>query len=619
MPKFEPGKLPEAQYTPFSTAAPAPADLGAALKGIARAGFAALEKNEIDKLRGEEGDQIPGLEGIGEGRIAPGSEYDPKASMNLNQIKLAREQGLLSPTQARLLVGKRIKEQAGVFPGMEDELRASAQSFFGEFGPGDMLLDTTGQAKQTAFYEKNFLGPGVAAGYINPVDPYNDLEGQQAWHRYIQTRTKTEGDMRFLELRAKRGDAVGLDLGNAYIDSYVDDSVNQVLLGLGNATKNGQRIGDTNEIRASLVQSKQVHHQMLDSKLQGVKLADSQRKTLHDRIDEKYKGLEEAIDSGSLEKFIQDKYTLFEQSAKMWGAQNMGMQLAMEVNFPGTMKTLIELTPALNRAHAQGKEFIINGLPTQLQSVLRNVLTDPQASMNFYNDLMSGKMVVTGNEHLDRFNKALAQEATKAAPADELPGKSGKNAKQAMIQNLATYDPSMQTIDTYNNESVMWTVRNDPKELAKFQNFWMGHYNTTITDIQNTITDGASGERLFNITRQNGKWTISTTPAYDAKVEAGDRGVVRRVSELNDMLDDLDKLDKSVQMYNLDLTNEMPPDEWVDLTENLINTNAPLPGKAEVRMGVPTQYEVGAVYQVTDSKGNKGRARWTEGGWEPIE
>jgi len=98
-------EIPEAQYNAFSTEAAPVVDSSSLVQGIGVGIGAAIKQNETDakeELVGPEGSQVPGLEGLGEGRIKAGEEFDIDKALNLRQIKRAKEQGILSATQARI-------------------------------------------------------------------------------------------------------------------------------------------------------------------------------------------------------------------------------------------------------------------------------------------------------------------------------------------------------------------------------------------------------------------------------------------------------------------------------------------------------------------------------------
>ena len=108
------------------------------------------------------------------------TQVRPEDLETLSEIKLAREQGNISWTEARARVINLIQEGGGGYSGYERHLRRAAAEYFGDLGPGEGLITQPAQSDASRMFDE-WLKAGVKTGLINPYDPYNDLEGQRAF------------------------------------------------------------------------------------------------------------------------------------------------------------------------------------------------------------------------------------------------------------------------------------------------------------------------------------------------------------------------------------------------------------------------------------------------------
>lgn len=114
----------------------------------------AIGKTAIEAYRGYEDARLEGfmdsdtpesvtLAGVKEDPKTGIVTIEPDTDLNLNKIAAARKQGNISAAAAKILVQAAVKEASNRMPGRAAEYRKQAAAFFGDFGPGQDLLDTS--------------------------------------------------------------------------------------------------------------------------------------------------------------------------------------------------------------------------------------------------------------------------------------------------------------------------------------------------------------------------------------------------------------------------------------------------------------------------------------------
>lgn len=111
------------------------------------------------------------------------AKVSPTAVLNLDKIAAGRKQGKISAGEARILVTAAVKEASSRMPGMAEEFRQQAATFFGAYSPGWGLLEDEPAKKdpeqeRMEKYTKGVYDAMVKAGMPDAYKIYGTEEEQ---------------------------------------------------------------------------------------------------------------------------------------------------------------------------------------------------------------------------------------------------------------------------------------------------------------------------------------------------------------------------------------------------------------------------------------------------------
>lgn len=558
-----------ANYNAFSTNAPAVADNSQIIKAIGIAGqvgvaeYQNYQKTQAESsLVGQEGAQVPGLEGFGEARVAPSDTFNLDKALNLRQIKKARDQGLINETQARIKVGQAIRSVAEDYPGQEDTLRKRAGIFFGKFGEGDLTLTKSdAEKKQQDIYVSQFLKPGVAAGIIDPTDPFNDTVGQANWKKLIYDRSIRSQQRDIVDTNAAIGKATGLDVANSYVVSDVSDSIAEGLNHLIQLQKSGQAITDPLEIKGLFESQKARHKAILRTKLSRVKgITSEQKAAALKEIDTAYGDLNALVDDGSLSKMLKEKSDLLTSMATVYGVSKFPQLFAAEKVSPGIGSQLLKLSDTFGRmtSDAQRKAYI-DRQPPIMQQFIKGTLNDPTSILKPLTEALRSN-TTSGNDFLDGLFLKIAEDGAKAN--SEYPDAVDKDFKDQSIAYMLKNAPSIRSLDNLNNASTALRIRKDKRKMNMLSNKFVAHETSVLPNAHSLFVSGNTNTRQvkyifdfnthkFNMDLQGTEW-----PLGHSQDEAN-------------VVDQLNILYRTVDYYGQDLG--VDPVDWVMSTLKTVN------------------------------------------------
>jgi len=609
---------PGQSITPYTTAQPRVPTVGAgdalasAVRGL---GGLALDVGEQEFVRtqreafkGKADEEIPGIvPEENDGGFTVTEEFDPTQTLNLNQIKVAREQGLLSATQARVQVSKRIREQAAKYPGMEGRLRSYASEFFGGFGPAEGYLDVEKESADKKQIWDAFIAPGIKAGIINPGDAWNDVEGQQVWRQMSLDRTMRQEQVAINESRLKLGEMAGQEGGNEWIDAYVAPGIADTLAGLSAEYAAGQPLPESKQLLASLNTKEQIQKQQLNEYLSQSKFPvnTATRDQLNERITDQYAGLRKAIEEGTLEKMLAEKNQTFREFATQYGVQAMPKMFMMEQLFPGTTSTMIKMAPTFKRlgTEAARNEFI-RLQPEPIQQFFKFMGNNPEQMIDPFMQYTNNN-VSTGIPLLDQLYGEMRRKAAVDAPIEN-PEQVDKDFKDNAIMGTLKFDEdATRTLEMSNQPSVVSSVRRDPKKMEQLRNRFTGAYANNVATMQDNpyiITKGRDGQY------QIGGFKPGRSFTNQADLDTA-----------SDVVDSLNTMQTTVKTYGVDLVGEYDPLLW---EEKVANDFDPITDQGgTVRMGAVTDDDgdelvEGMTYEGVDADGNT--VRFTIRNGEPV-
>lgn len=483
-----------ATYNAFSTAGTPVADASGLINVLGSAIGEGITSQADEELVGPEGSQVPGLEGLGEARVVPGEEFDMDKALNLRQIKRAKEQGILNETQARIKVGEAIRAVAVDFPGREDTLRQRAGVYFGKFGEGDLVLTkSSAQKSQEAIFVSSFLKPGVAAGIIDPLDPFGDKEGQAAWQNITHDATTRKTQVDVVETNAALGKASGFSLANAYVSSEVSNDIAQGLQQLDQARSKGRAITDPLEINNLFATQKIRHKQVLRNKLSKVRgMTTSQKKEALAEIDNAYKDLDVLIENGSLNKMLSERKDLLTNMATVYGIGKYPELFAAEKASPGIGTSLLKMSATFGRMQSDAsRRAFIDRQPPMVRNLINQTLNDPMSISNIFSEAMANN-TLSGNEF---FDSLFLSEATKGMHTDLITnGEQGESFKEQSIAFVLKNAPNIGALEDVNTASISNIIRKDKRKLAMLSNKFVVHETAVVPRAQAVIHDANTFE-----------------------------------------------------------------------------------------------------------------------------
>lgn len=138
-----------------------------------------------------------------------------KDDLNLTKIKKMRDQGLISSSNAKVLVSQSVQSASARRPAYAAEYRKQAGDFFGDFGSGQGRLDQTEEEKRQAkdIDKLQTAAFGIGEFVINqngrPEYTYQNIQNAQAFLQ-LKARGEVEAVETAMELRKENRSASAL-------------------------------------------------------------------------------------------------------------------------------------------------------------------------------------------------------------------------------------------------------------------------------------------------------------------------------------------------------------------------------------------------------------------------
>jgi len=468
------------QYTPVQATEVRQNTAGMLLEGIAGVAIEGTKIVQGAKLEGSPDQELP---------LNDDNQINLDEALSLRQIKMAREQGRMSPEVARAKVNQRIQQISNNIPALARNLRKRAAEFFGDFGPGEGLLSPEGASQQDKIFAA-WLKDGVKAGYIDPYDPYADQKGQQLYRRRQLQQAQNEIRKENLELRgAVRADtreeaAFRADQLHALYSQDVDMAVLDMHTRLSSAIKQGERFTDPEALKAEVIQAKELAKAELRQRWanSNLMITQDQKDQYIAAIDEQFEPTLTMIDNGSLQSYLENKKKVIDDALYITGVERYPMLATVEAVAPGSARSIIEISPTLERLAtvAQQKNFE-NLNPVERMSL--NLMREDkgQFMLNFLEDLKEETLDIEGFQ--GQLNEAVAHSiVTNPNIPDE--GEEGVKAKSR--QFLLEYG-SDSTLKDFAQPSVLNKVLNNPDEVEALKNKLANNQSTIIDEIGDAL------------------------------------------------------------------------------------------------------------------------------------
>lgn len=525
-------------------------------------------------MEGREGDTAKGTAGIGEARIKLGDEFSVEDLDNLQKIKRAREQGIISATDARMRTGQLVKEMGARWPGMEDTFKRQADQFFGKFGEGDLLLDDSKEKAARKLFETKFLAPGIEAGIINAYDPEGDLQGQQAWSKMVTDATIRKQKLDVLEADYKLGNASAMDVGSAYVASEVDSDIAYFLNQQTQRLEKGEKGLNDQELKG-IIDAKIVQQRLaLNQKLQGKRVDPATRKALMDEIDARWSGVTKMVDSNSFSTFLKGKGEMLRNWGTVYGASKYPEMFALEQAMPGGGSVMLKNAEIFARLKtpAQREEFI-KTQPPMTQRILRSLGENPTDIVPLIDDLINGK-TTTGIEGLDSVTLGLTRDyaSTPATTVDPKEVEQKKKAAEAVLM----YDTPKNVMNMATAPGAIPTFYNDKQMLGQLQATVDHTYASVLPALHNEFVGrkrvgrvgrGIKGtyvpEAQFVVTLEGNNFVFTEAESGKSTIKVGrSRTQTRSIfpTEVKEQIDRLNQINKIVNIYGPVLG--IKPDQW---------------------------------------------------------
>lgn len=572
--------LSELSYQPRQIR-PAPVDTSIAdlIKGLAVGGKLLYQGAAESELVGDEASQIPGAEGMGEARIAPEPTIDLSRDYNFRQIKRAREQGLLTNTQAEVKARQHIRTIANRYPGMEDQLLTRARGYFSNFGEGGGVLDRSTEEKaQQQVYIDSFIKPGVKAGIIDPTDPLGDASGQSDWQKIIQDRTARTLTQENLQTQGEIGKATGEEVTNSYIDSSVNDSIGQFLTQMIELRNRGELINDPQQIKALILQQKIYHKKQLRSRLTRVgRMTSPQRKEALSEIDTAYADLEDLIDNGTFSKMLEQREDVLKRVATIYGISKFPVLFAAEKVAPGIGTQLLALSErfASIQNDAQRRDFI-DAQPPMIREFINTTMKDPMLITDMFTDALKSN-TLPGNDFFDNLFLSMTKDGMKEQSLE--PDKTDGDMKDLSIGFYLKNSPRISSFEDITNPSVANRIKKDPKKISMLENKFVAFEQPVLSRVNEIYTGLKSRGTNFEIVF-NGREFQVVTPgrrATQAPSQLGVQGV--GLADVQIAVEELNTLYKVLDYYGLEL--KINPREWAMKALETITTEIENPSSQQ--------------------------------------
>lgn len=542
--------------TPTDYAPMAQAALAAGVAGYQYAGKQAFEGQESET------------------KVKLTDEWTPDDIKNLQDLKRAREQNKISASGARMKVGQLVKELGSRWPGMEDTFRRQANTFFGKFGEGDLMLDDSREKAQRKLFETKFLGPGIEAGVINAYDPENDIEGQQNWQKHVIDGTIRKQKLEIVEADFKLGNATALDVGSAYIASDVDSDIAYFLNQQTQRMEKGEKTINDQELKG-IIEAKKVQQRLtLNQKLAGKRVDPATRKQLMDEIDQRWAGVTSMTDANSFSTFLKGKGEMLRNWGTVYGASKYSEMFALEQFMPGGASVLLKNAEIFARLKTPAqREAFIKTQPPMTQRILKSLGENPTDIVPMIDDLINGK-TTTGIEGLDSVTLGLTRDyaSTPAVTTDQREADQKKKAAEAVM----LYDTPKNIMSMATSPGAIPNFYNDKKMLGQLQATVDHTYASVLPALHNEFVGtkrvgtrgrGIKGtvipeaEYVVTLDGNNFVFTSADTGASTVKVGRS-RTQTRSVfpADIKKQIDSLNQINRIVNIYGPVLG--IKPDQW---------------------------------------------------------
>lgn len=541
---------------------PPPVDTSLAelIKGLAVGGKLLYQGAAESELVGEESSQIPGAEGLGEARIVPEPTTDLSKDFNFRQIKRAREQGLLTDTQAEVKARQHIRSISNKYPGLEDELLTRARSYFSNLGEGGGTLDkSTSERATQQVYIDSFIKPGVKAGIIDPLAPLEDSSGQANWQKIIQDRTSRSLTQENIQTQAEIGQATGQEVTNSYIDSAVGDSIGQFLNQAIDLQRSGELINDPQQLKSLILQQKTLHKVQLRSRLSRVKsMTSDQRASALAEIDTAYADLEDIIDNGTFSKMLEQKEDVLKRTATIYGISKFPTLFAAEKVAPGIGTQLLALSERFASINndAQRRAFI-DAQPPMIREFINTTMTDPMIISGMFTDALRSN-TLPGNEFFDNLFLQMTKDGMKetSQTSDKIDG----DMKDLSIGFYLKNAPRISSFEEVTNPSVAERIKKDPKKISMLGNKFVSFEAPVLSRTNEIYTRLKSQGTEFEVVFNGREFQIisQSRTRSQAPSALGTQGIA--LADMRLAIDELNTLYKVLDYYGLEL--KINPREW---------------------------------------------------------
>jgi len=541
------------------------------------AGKEALIGEEVEELQ-----DIPGFEGFDpEGQLTPEAYgVDVPELTDFSKIKAARQQGLISATQAQLQVRRAIKAQAVDFPGLEEEFTRQAQKYFGKFGEGDLLLKSTpSENLQQKLHERIVLSP-LGQALITDVNDPKQI-GQVKNLMAKREINKFEKEQMELDLATGRVDV--FEYGSAYIADQVDPFIDSFMDKRSKQVAAGEKLTDTVSVINELRSAKTLLTQGLSRGLNRIPGASSaDKKGQFDQIDTAFERIVTQIKEGSFQKALEERNATFVAYARERGTKLFPELVSLREALGETLSSeVVKNWDRYARATEAQKQGWLNQYPEYLRGNYRNLLQNPH--------LMQGDVVKSINQGtpttLDALPKHIIDStaitmATGGNPALEEDTELAKNSLGYVLKTMATPAQGKEGLATLeeiaNDPKASYRIKRDNKHKAAFVKTlsnWTQDVTNKINSIYVSELIGKTGSIKFDTGSKLFTWERAKfTPDQISKLSAKERIALTASGTPLELVNQLNVVNKIMKTWDGDLKN-FSYDDWLGrTTDGLINS-----------------------------------------------
>ncbi len=419
---------------------------------------------EKGRLEGNETDNVP-TETDEDGEVKIAGEV-----LNLNQIKAAREQGLLSDEAAHARAITAVKDASNRFPGLAPALRQSASNFFSTFGPGGQTLQKTDSEKvaiaaATAANNAAIKEQHAATQLGLSIPQYRNMLQEEKLLEIKGARLKDQADQNKLSLNT---------ITNNVIDfTAADQATTMVLIDKIRKDSGGITAQDKQELNAriSFMENAAIrqYHELAPATADPAALGKGE-----ERIKAGYINLRTMIDNGTMESLTNSQSAEIKNQLEINGIESfpdiaqmgaVGGQAAIEAYF----KSVANYEKWATNPNSPQAQFMKKHDP------LFNIILDPKVKSksiaNTINLIKEGTL--TGNPSTDMLMATSSNEIvnTKPEPSETVESKELKvKAAEVLLDHsqsefgdfdsLVSFDSANARANVVENKSLMKLMKN---------------------------------------------------------------------------------------------------------------------------------------------------------------